>query len=112
MVFLFNGDHRLAKQLDRMRLHLSVVSKIELYSWRDIEGEQLTKLDAFMSRCSIVELDSDIQAAAIRLRRAMRLTVADAIVAATAQVLGQPLFTGDQALRKLAHEVMLIMYEP
>jgi hypothetical protein len=26
--------------------------------------------------------------------------------------MGQPLFTGDQALRKLAHEVRLIMYEP
>ena len=112
VVFLFKGDQRLALQLEEMRLVLSAVSRIELHSWKVMEGEKLTLLDEFMERCTIVEIDREVQDAAIKLRQAKRITVTDAIVAATAMVKGIPLFTGDKDFKALGKEVRIVLYEP
>ncbi|HRO40897.1 MAG: type II toxin-antitoxin system VapC family toxin [Flavobacteriales bacterium] len=111
VVYLFNGDQRLADQLEEVRLFISAMSRIELYSWRKAAGAEIALLDKFMQRCTLVEIDREVQDAAIALRRAHKLTVADAIVAASAQVKGIPLFTADGDFKRLGSELRVVIYE-
>lgn len=102
----------MADQLEEVRMFISAVSRIELYSWRKASAADVVLLDKFMQRCTIVEIDREVQDAAITLRRAHKLAVADAIVAATAQVKGVPLFTADTDFKGLGGDVRVVLYQP
>ena len=65
-----------------------------------------------MQRCTPVEIDREVQDAAIMLRRAHKLAVADAIVAATALVKDVPLFTADTDFKGLGGDLRVVLYEP
>jgi predicted nucleic acid-binding protein len=68
VVYLFSGDQRLADQLEEVQLLISAVSRIELYSWRKASDADIALLDKFMQRCRMVEIDREVQDAAIVLR--------------------------------------------
>ena len=68
-------------------------------------------MDAFLASCEVMPLLPAIRAAYVDLRRRYRLKLGDAVVAATAIALGQPLMTADKGFQKVT-ELQLTMYEP
>ncbi|HNR30376.1 MAG TPA: PIN domain-containing protein [Candidatus Hydrogenedentes bacterium] len=56
----------------------------------------------FLGDVGVVELTPDIRYAAIKIRRRESVKLPDAIIAATAQVLGAELLTNDQRLLRLS----------
>ena len=77
------------------RPNLSVISQIELLSWKtDIDIERKTK--DFISDSFILGISADVIALCVTLRRSKRIKTPDAIIAATALVNGYVLITNNE----------------
>jgi len=59
--------------------------------------------------CIIIELNSQVKAEAIRIRRMTRMKLMDAIVAASAVVTGLPLLTADNGFERLKTLNLLLL---
>lgn len=111
IVHVLQGHRSLAEQLEGKRLFVSAVTRIELYSWPGSGKERDAWLDAFFAECELVELDRSIQDRTIALRKKFKLTLGDAIIAATAWHKDVPLLTADKALKKVGSSVRVIIVE-
>lgn len=111
IVHVLQGHRSLAEQLEGKHLLVSSITRIELYSWPGSSKERDTWLDAFFAECEVVELDRSVQDRTIGLRKKFKLTLADAIIAATALHKDVPLLTADQDFKKVGPAVRVILVE-
>ena len=79
---------------------VSVITRMELLSFHGVTPEEEKQIRDFLDAVSIIPLNADVENTAIHLRRATRLKMPDAIVAASAIVSKAVLVTYD---RELAH---------
>lgn len=75
---------------------VSVITELELLSFQKLDAAGEQGIRALLARVSVEELRSDIKTETIRIRRAKRLKLPDAVVAATAKVLVATLLTNDR----------------
>lgn len=66
----------------------------------------------FLGDCAIFDLSTNVKQQAIRVRRVHGLALPDALIAATADVLGQPFLTADRDFEVLEDTLSLLLYEP
>jgi predicted nucleic acid-binding protein len=66
--------------------NLSVISRIELYSYSKLNERDKSILDIFTSHSSLLNIDEDIIEQTIELRKTYKTKLPDAIIAATAMV--------------------------
>jgi predicted nucleic acid-binding protein len=92
---------RLATGLPRQQYAASVITEMELLSYRLLTDAEEQRIRAFLSDIRLIDLTSDVREAAIRLRRQHRLTLPDAIIAGTALSLGSELWTNDRRLTSI-----------
>jgi predicted nucleic acid-binding protein len=112
VVHVLQGNLALAKELEGKRLLISVVSRIELFSWPgEAEGRDEWLLQ-FLEECQLVELDRGIQNRAIELRKKYKLALADAVIAATALHLDVTLLTADRGFKKLESDLRVVIIQP
>lgn len=90
VVHVLNGNMQLAGELEGRLLFLSVVSRIELFCWPGEEKGRDEWLRKFFLECRLVEMDRGIQDRTIALRKKYKLSLADAVIAATASYLDVP----------------------
>ena len=76
----------------------SVITKMELLSFHGITPEAEKQIRDFLDAITIVPLNADVEETAIRLRRATRRKLPDAIVAASAIISKAVLVTCDREL--------------
>jgi len=109
--YLLNGDDELAELLQGTTVFVSVISKIELLSRKDIDerGEKII-LD-LLGHAKLMELTSVIQERTIRLRRKHRIKLPDAVIAATASFLNARLVTADKRFARLSDEIDVLLIE-
>lgn len=112
VVHVLNGNLPLAVELEGRRLYLSVVSRMELLSWPGNVKERDIWLTQFMQECQLVEMNRDVQDKAIELRKMHKLSLADAVIAATAVHLDVALLTADKGFKKLGSDIRVIIVEP
>ena len=79
----------------------SVITRMELLAFRGISPDGEARIRRFLDDLLIIPLNETIENAAIAMRRAARLKLPDAIIAATALTQEATLITGDQQLRDL-----------
>lgn len=92
-------DHRLVRELGEYDEYIvSIVTEIELLSWRRMTGEEERRVRAFLRRTAITPLTETVKLAAIALRRDHGLKTPDAIIGGTALALGAVLVTNDKRL--------------
>lgn len=96
MLYLLAG--RLAAPLPIERHILSIVTEIELRSFRGLDAKAEAEISALLGAVEIVGLHPTLKETAIRLRRDYRLKLPDAVVAATAVDCEEELLTNDQGL--------------
>lgn len=65
---------------------LSVVTRIELLSWRNATKPQIAVLEGYINGAHVVGLSEDIVRNTIEIRKKQRTKLPDAIIAATALV--------------------------
>ena len=86
------------------RSGVSQITRMELLGFPALSDQEEQTAGAFLSRCQVVGINDDVEAHAIRLRRAGLLKLPDAIVAATALATGAKLLTLDQRLMRVVNE--------
>jgi predicted nucleic acid-binding protein len=81
--------------------YISVISRMEALSFPGISPEEEMHIRHFLDELTVIPLDDSIEQGAIRLRRATKLKLPDAIIAATALSLGADIISRDKDLLKL-----------
>jgi predicted nucleic acid-binding protein len=97
-IILYHLGGRLREPLPAGEYFISAISELELLSYPEMTRQELEGIQRFLACVSVVELDTAVKAAAISRRRDRRLKLPDAIVVATADVLGAVLLTNDARL--------------
>jgi len=101
--------HRLANQLpDKSRCIVPTIVQLELSKWlvREVGEEQADLVIAYTQKCVVMPLDTTLALLAADLHREFRLATADAIVYATARLLGAELLTCDRHFEGLPDVVL------
>jgi predicted nucleic acid-binding protein len=93
-------DSNIVSGLTLSRAGVSQISRMELLGFPAITPGEEQATRALLNLCQVIGISDEIEAQAIRLRRAGGLKLPDAIIAATALVTGGRLLTLDQRLAK------------
>ena len=97
---LYFLGNQLAEPLSAGLYGISIISEIELLSYPTLSSTEERQIRDFLSKIEIIRLRSDVKEEAIAFRRQNRLKFPDAIIAASAKVLGATLLTNDSTLLK------------
>lgn len=90
-----------ADLLDKIEYEISVISRIELLSWKDMNASQLSLLYTIFDNCLIYPLDEEIILKTIEIRKKYKLKLPDAIIAATALTNKLTLISSDSEFEKI-----------
>lgn len=77
MIRKFISEHTIA---------VSVISYVEVLGYHKLTPEEKTLLEAFFSKVELLEISPAIRDQAVQLRQAQRISLGDALIAATALV--------------------------
>lgn len=110
IIYHLNGDTTLEVLLENKQIYISFISEIELLSQK-VSSQSEQVIGRFLSHTTIVHSNEKISYEAARLRRGKILKTPDAIIAATARVLGLPLLTADKVFVGIP-TVDVIEYQP
>lgn len=82
-----------ATELDKHTLSMSVISRMELLSWRNAGTEDIAVIQAFIKSATVYNLDEAVILKSIEVRKNYSVKLPDAIIAATALVFNYTLVT-------------------
>ncbi|MBQ9069560.1 MAG: type II toxin-antitoxin system VapC family toxin, partial [Eggerthellaceae bacterium] len=94
LINLLSGDSCMEPFLDS-RFGVSVISEMELLSYPGISVEEEKSIRELLDDCIILPLDDMVKDRVVELRRAYKVKLSDAIIAATALLQERPLLTAD-----------------
>lgn len=85
IIYLSQGERTHLRQwLKNKILVVSIISKIEVMGFKDITKAEKKALSHFFKLCRTIPLNQSIATKAIELRQEKRMSLGDAIIAATA----------------------------
>lgn len=96
VVYLVNG--RLAAPLPEGRHGVSIITEIELLSFPELGEAEEFKIRRLLHVTDRIPLSDAVRDQTVRLRRAYRMRLPDAIIAASAMVMEATLLTNDRQL--------------
>ena len=109
-LYLLGGDRTLSVVLDGETIYFSFISELELLSYQGLTEAERKVVNQFISDCIVIDINREIKDKTIVLRQTYRLKLPDAIIAATADYLKQPLMTADRDFKNI-DRVDVIFYE-
>ena len=86
----------LFKELNRRDQYYSIITEIELLSWKKLTEKEKLVISDFLSHFKKIELSEEVKDETIRIRKKLNIKIPDAIIAASALVQGQELLTHNQ----------------
>ncbi len=101
LIELAEGKKEIDRFLHNNRLFVSVVTEMELLSWPKLTESQHQFFKILLRDCEIVELIPEIRKIAVEIRKANKIKLPDAIIAATSIFLDAPLITFDSGFSKI-----------
>jgi predicted nucleic acid-binding protein len=110
-IYLLSGNEQIADLLNEQTVYLSFVTELELLSKPAITPEEERHIKVFLGQCVVIDFLPGAKDTVIDLRRRYRMKLPDAIVAATAYLLGLPLATADRGFSRV-DELTLFLVEP
>ena len=111
ILYILSGNEVLANHLHLKNLYASVITEIELLSYKNIKAKEEKAIGSFLSEFRIINIDETIKNHAIWLRKDYGLKLPDCIVAATAISLQLMFITADKQFRQI-DRLLLELYEP
>ncbi|EHQ26854.1 type II toxin-antitoxin system VapC family toxin [Mucilaginibacter paludis] len=109
-IYLLNGDQILSDFLQDQKVYISIITEIELYSFHGNTDGSIAVLDAFADSVAIVDINKEIKALTIALRKKYKLKIPDTIIAASALSLSMPFITADKGFQRI-DSLDLILHE-
>ena len=110
ILYILGGDETLASFLNGKELYTSIISELELLSYKKITQQEIKTITAFLSEIKIENISEDVKKKTIELRKATHLKLPDCIIAATSIVLNIPMITSDHQLSNVPG-LNLVLYE-
>ncbi len=110
IIYFLSGDDTLTELLDGKTIYISVITKLELLSYSGLSNKDQTRLENFLSECTIVDLTPFVQTAAVTIRKQYKLKLPDSIIVASAMYVDLPLVSSDKSLKSLT-EASILYYE-
>ncbi|MCC8411146.1 type II toxin-antitoxin system VapC family toxin [Mucilaginibacter sp. UR6-1] len=109
-IYLLNGDATLAKLLQDQTIYISVTTEMELYAYHHNDESVTTILNDFIKSVYVINIDEDVKANTIAIRKKHKLKLPDSIIAASAVKVNAPLITDDKGFKKV-DQLDLIIYQ-
>lgn len=106
ILYILSGNKTLADYLHLKNLYTSIISEIELLSYKDLTSAEEKSIKGFLSQFRVIYIDDTIKNEAIFLRKQYGLKIPDCIIAATAISLNLPLLTADKQFKKVNNLLM------
>jgi predicted nucleic acid-binding protein len=110
VLYVLGGDETLASFLNGKELYISIITELELLSFKKITVKETKIINAFLSEMRIENISEEIKQAAIGIRKSTNLKLPDCIIAATSIALNIPLVTSDKQLSSVTG-LNIILYE-
>lgn len=110
VLYVLAGDLTLAKFLQNKSLYLSIISELELLSFKKLSKIEASNIRAFLDEMMIINITDEIKKETIALRKTSNLKLPDCIIAATAITLNIPMISSDKQLKSI-NELDLVYYE-
>jgi predicted nucleic acid-binding protein len=110
VLYILGGDKALAELLDKEQLYISIITEMELLSYKNITVKERQQIKSFLSDFIIINISEAIKERAIEIKKSSHLKLPDSIIAATAMELNIALVTSDRQFKTLT-DLNLLYYE-
>ncbi|AYD48413.1 type II toxin-antitoxin system VapC family toxin [Arachidicoccus soli] len=110
VLYILNGDEVLAELLYEKRLYVSIITEMELLSYKNITVKEKQQIKNFLSAFVIINIDNVIKDQAIETKKNSYLKLPDSIIAATAIILDIPLVSSDKQFKTVTN-LNFLLYE-
>jgi predicted nucleic acid-binding protein len=110
ILYILGGDEALSTLLYNERLSISVITEMELLSYKNITSREMQQIKRFLSDFEIINITDAVKDRAIEIKKNSHLKLPDSIIAATALVLDISLVTSDKQFKTIA-ALNLLYYE-
>lgn len=110
VLYVLGGDETLASFLNGKELYVSVISELELLSYKKITQKEAKAITSFLSELKIENISEEIKKNTIDIRKSTNLKLPDCIIAATSITLHIPLITSDKQLSSVPG-LDIVLYE-
>lgn len=111
IIYFFNGHPKAINALDGKDIFVSAITDIELLSFHGLSDESREGIKEFLEDCTIFELTEKVKNLTINIKKAHKIKLPDAIIAATAQFLKIELITFDKGFAKIPDlDLVLLEY--
>lgn len=94
----------------RKQLYISIITGMELLSYKNITLKEKQIIKAFLSEFVVLNIDDEIKNLTIETKKISHLKLPDSIIAATALALNVPFATSDKQF-KTVEGLKLLLYE-
>ena len=110
ILYILGGDEALSTLLYNERLYISVITEMELLSYKNITAREKQQIKNFLSDFEIINITDAVKDRAIEIKKNSHLKLPDSIIAATAIVLDISLVTSDKQFKTVT-DLNLLYYE-
>lgn len=108
LINLLEGDRRLLSYIDKL-FAVSFVTEMELLGKPSITASEVRSCKALLHDCVIIPYSDDIKEKAITLKQKRKITLSDALIAATGLQYNLPILTFDKGFSKIQGINLLIL---
>ena len=109
ILYLLSGDETLSAFLQDKEGYVSVITELELIGYPEITTKELKEVKEFLQDCTVIDINEEVKAIYVTLRKHYRLKLGDAAAAATAIYLDFPFISADRGFAKVK-ELQLTSY--
>ena len=113
IILYLNGDSKIIAWINRQtrlgeKFAVSTVTVVEILTYDKMTIEAAILTENLLKRLLIVDVDISIAREAARLRRNIKMGLADGIIAATATTLRVPIASRDAIFKKLKDALVIV----
>ncbi len=110
VLYILNGDETLSNFLFEKELYISIITEMELLSYKNITQKEKQQITTFIEELIVVNINDDIKVETIELKKNSNLKLPDSIIAATSIWLKIPIVTSDKQFKNI-EKLNLVYYE-
>ena len=110
VLYVLNGDETLSDFLFEKKLYISVITEIELLSYKHLTAKEKQQIKDFIKEFVTINISDKVKHLTIELKRRSNMKLPDSIIAGTAMALQIPFVTSDKQFRTIG-DLNLIFYE-
>jgi predicted nucleic acid-binding protein len=101
-IYLLQGNEKVLSLLEDKYLYISFITEIEILGLPRLTAEDISNIKKSLATFTIINIEEEIKEITAYLRRASKLKLPDAIIAATAIFMNLPLLTSDRQFAKVS----------